>query len=319
VPITAGVLAAVTAVALAFALVPPNLPASANTAGLKAHQRSRTPGEPAPTGYVRATDGINLAYFADVPASPVATLVFYHGSGANAGAGYLHFGTRLAEQYHVATYLFDMRGHGKSGGRRGDAPTQEQMFADTQTAVDFVKRTHAQLPEYVGGHSAGAGLVLNSEKRIDHEVAGYVYLAPDFGLHSGTEQQSEASNFATLSQRALIAYVVTNGLLDAHTYAVSFAYTQEDIHRAGLVSRYTTTMATAQNAGDSAGILAGTHKPVGVWIGSSDEVFDATKVLAYARQAPQATTGTVAGADHLGVIDRSVTDIGTWLNQQAAR
>ena len=113
------------------------------------------------------------------------------------------------------------------------------------------------------------GSCSNSENRIGHEVAGYVYLAPDFGLHSGTEQQSEASNFATLSQRALIAYVVTNGLLDAHTYAVSFAYTQDQIDRVGMVSRYTTTMAAAQNAGDSAAILAGTHQPVGVWIGSA--------------------------------------------------
>ena len=318
VPITAGVLVLLTIGALAFALVPPNLPASANAPALKDDQSPTTPPEPNPTGYLTATDGTRLAYFADVPANPVATLVFYHGSGANAGAGYLTFGHQVAERFHVATYLFDMRGHGKSGGRRGDAPSQDQMFADTQTAVDFVKHTHPQLPEYAGGHSAGAGLVLNSENRIDHEVAGYVFLAPDFGLHSGTELQSDASNFATISHRALIADVVTNGLLDAHTYAVSFAYTPEQITRARMVSRYTTTMAIAQNADNSAKILAGTAKPVGVWIGSDDEVFDAAKVLTWARHAPQVTTGTVPGADHLGVIDRSVADVGTWLDQQAA-
>jgi alpha-beta hydrolase superfamily lysophospholipase len=319
VPVTAGVLAVLTGAALAFALVPPNLPASANAPALKDDQSPTTPPEPDPTGYRTATDGTRLAYFADVPADPVATLVFYHGSGANAGAGYLDFGKQVAERYHIATYLFDMRGHGKSGGRRGDAPSQDQMYADTQTAVDFVKHTHPQLPEYVGGHSAGAGLVLNSENRIDHEVAGYVYLAPDFGLHSGTERQSGAANFATINHRVLIADILTNGLLDAHTYAVSFAYSQEEIDRAGLVSRYTTTMGIAQNAADSAEILAGTHKPVGVWVGSDDEVFDPAKVLVWARNAPQATTGTVAGADHLGIIDRGVTDVGTWLDQQTTK
>jgi alpha-beta hydrolase superfamily lysophospholipase len=319
VPITAAALAALTGAALALALVPPDLPASANAPALSSDQSPTTPPEPDPTGVLTATDGTRLAYFAVVPPEPVATLVFYHGSGANAGAGYLDFGRQVAERYHVATYLFDMRGHGKSGGRRGDAPIRQQVFADTQTAVDFVKHTPPQLPEYVGGHSAGAGLVLNSENRIDHEVAGYVYLAPDFGLHSDTELQSNASNFATISHRALIADVVTNGLLDAHTYAVSFAYTQEQIDRARMVSRYTTTMAIAQNADHSATILAGTHKPVGVWIGSDDEVFNGARVLAWARNAPQATTGTVAGADHLGVIDRSVTDVGTWLDRQATK
>ena len=317
--ITAGVLAVLTAAAVAVALVPADLPASASVAALKDDQSPTTPPEPDPTGYLTATDGTKLAYFADVPATPVATLVFYHGSGANAGAGYLTFGRQVAERYHVATYLFDMRGHGKSGGRRGDAPSQDQMFADTQTAVDFVKHAHPQVPEYVGGHSSGAGLVLNSESRIDHEVAGYVYLAPDFGLHSATEVQSEGSNFATISHRVLIADVLTNGLLDAHAYAVSFAYTPEEIARAGLISRYTTTMAMAQNAGDSAAILAGTHKPVGVWIGSDDEVLNAAKVLAWARNAPQSTTVAIPGADHLGVLDRGVTDVGTWIDQRATK
>src|SRR5207253_8923181 len=125
------------------------LPASANAAALSSDQSPTTPPEPDPTGVLTATDGTPLAYFAVVPPGPVATLVFYHGSGANAGAGYLDFGRQVAERYHVATYLFDMRGHGKSGGRRGDAPSLRQLFVDTQTAVEFVKRTHPQLPEFV--------------------------------------------------------------------------------------------------------------------------------------------------------------------------
>ncbi|WP_433076884.1 alpha/beta hydrolase [Dactylosporangium sp. CA-052675] len=319
VPLTTAALAMLTGAALTLALLPTHLPASAAVPGLRDDQSPTTPPEPEPSGYVTATDGTKLAYFADLPADPVATLVFYHGSGANAGAGYLTFAHQLTQQYRIATYLFDMRGHGRSGGRRGDAPSQGQMFADTQTAVDFVKHAHPRLPEYVGGHSAGAGLVLNSERRIDHEVAGYVYLAPDFGLHSDTERQSEAANFATIDHRVLISYVLTNGLLDAHAYAVSFAYAPADIARAGLVSRYTSVMAVAQNAGDSAAILAGTDKPVGVWIGSDDEVFDPAKVLAFARHAPHATTATVAGADHLGVIDGGITDVGAWLDRQAGR
>lgn len=86
-----------------------------------------------------------------------------------------------------------------------------------------------------------------------------------------------------------------------------------------MVSRYTTTMAIAQNADDSATILVDTHKPVSVWIGSDDEVFDAARVLTWAGHAPQATTSIINGADHLGVIARGVTDVGTWLDRQAAQ
>ncbi|MFB9448768.1 alpha/beta hydrolase [Dactylosporangium vinaceum] len=317
VAVTAALLAVLTGLAVAVALVPPDLPASAAASGLSNAQSARTPGEPEPTGYLTASDGTKLAYFADIPADPVATLVFYHGSGANAGAGYLDFGRQLAARYGIATYLFDMRGHGRSGGRRGDAPSPRRMFADTQAAVAFVKRAHPALPEFAGGHSAGAGLVLNSEDRIARDLAGYVYLAPDFGLHSGTERRSGAANFVTLSHRVLIADVLSNGLLDAHTYAVSFAYTQEEIDRAGLVSRYTPAMALAQDAGDSATVLARTPQPVGVWIGADDEVFDAAKVTAWAAHAPLATTGVVAATDHLGIIDRSVDTVGPWLVSHA--
>lgn len=38
--------------------------------------------------YLAATDGVRLAYRAYIPASPVAIVIFYHGSGANSGAGY---------------------------------------------------------------------------------------------------------------------------------------------------------------------------------------------------------------------------------------
>jgi alpha-beta hydrolase superfamily lysophospholipase len=308
--ITASILAVATGGALAAALAPCSLP-QASSPGLNSTSASTV--SASPTGYLAATDGAKLAYYASVPADPVASLVFYHGSGANSRAGYLGLGRSLASKYHIATYLFDMRGHGASSGPRGDAPSRKQMFEDTRTEVSFVHRAQAGRPEFVGGHSAGAGLVLNSSSLIDREVAGYAFLAPDFGLHSGTERESNGSNFATICQAPLIADVVTNGLVDAHTYAVGFAYTKQEVASSGLVDRYTTTMAIAQDASRSASILAGIHKPVGVWVGSSDEVFTASKVVAYAKKAPQATAQLVPGADHLGVIDASVDYLGPWL------
>jgi alpha-beta hydrolase superfamily lysophospholipase len=245
--------------------------------------------------------------------------VFYHGSGASSRLGYLAMAQELDEHYDIATYLVDMRGHGASGGPRGDAPSIAQMYADTATAVGFVHTAEAGVPEYVGGHSAGAGLVLNSVSRIDADVSGYVFVAPDFGLHSGTEAQSDASNFATICQGPLIVNAVTGGLVDAHTYAVGFAYTKQQV-ASGLVPRYTTTMARAQDADGSASILAGIRKPIGVWIGSKDEVFDANAVLVYARAHTdgRAHTALVPGATHLGVLDDVAAPLGSWIDAEAA-
>lgn len=274
-----------------------------------------------PSGYFDATDGTRLAYFAFVPARPKASLVFYHGSGANSRAGYLGFARTLEAKYDVAVYLIDMRGHGASGGARGDAPTPAQVWQDSERAVDLAHTDQPAVPLYIGGHSSGAGVVLNSETLVNKQVAGYIFLAPDFGLHSGTEQRTDASNFATVCQRPFIVNAASNGLLDGHSAAVSFAYTREQIRSAGLVNRYTVNMSLAQNAATSATVLGEIHKPIGIWIGSRDEVFSPSKVFGYAKKATHAplTLGTIPGATHLGIINAAAASVGEWIDTSAKR
>ncbi|MCI0158808.1 lysophospholipase [Leifsonia shinshuensis] len=307
-----GVLTAGLGTGVAAALVPCSFPVPSHS-GLTTDDTQTTAGAPAPTGALSASDGTRIAYYAFVPAHPVASLVFSHGSGANSAAGYLPLARELDQEYGIATYLVDLRGHGASGGARGDTPSVHQLQRDEQTAVDYVHRAQPGIPEFVGGHSAGAGVVLNSVPAIAHEVAGYVLVAPDFGLHSGTEIDSDASDFATVCQRPLIAATVTDGLLDAHAPAVGFAYTAGQIAGAHLVDRYTAEMAIAQNPVDAAGTLARIRQPVGVWVGADDEVFDPTRLVAYARHAPHATTAIVPGATHLGILDTVASGIGPWI------
>lgn len=314
--ITVAALVVVTGAGAAVAYWPCSFPTPA-TGGLQQSQTSAT-STAQPTGYLAATDGVPLAYYAYLPANPVASLVFYHGSGANSAAGYLPLGQELAAKYHIATFLVDIRGHGASGGPRGDAPTPDQVWQDTRTVVDYVHGRFPTIPTFVGGHSAGAGLVLDSMSLINDEVAGYVFLAPDFGLHSDTEQTADASNFATVCQRPFVVNAVSNGVLDGHATALGFAYTAAEITSAHLVARYTVNMALAQNADDSATILRGMTKPLGVWIGAKDEVFDPAKVLAYAHQSPTATTTrTVPGDNHLGILTDGADYLGPWLDSHA--
>jgi alpha-beta hydrolase superfamily lysophospholipase len=309
--LVAGVLVLAGGAGIAAALAPCALPAAAARSGLDTTGSAALPGAQ-PTGTVTASDGIRLAYYAFVPAHPRASLVFYHGSGANSAAGYLGIGEELRTQ-GIAVYLFDIRGHGASGGPRGDTPSTPQLERDTASAVAFVHDRQPGVPEFLGGHSAGAGVVLNSAHLLSGRVAGYVFLAPDFGLHSGTERQDDASNFATICQRPLIAATLTNGLLGAHLPAVSFAYTPAQI-RAGLIPHYTAAMAIAQNADDSAAVLAGLRTPVGVWVGGDDEVFDAHRVVAYAEAhgGDNVSATIVPGVTHLGILD-APAPMGAWI------
>ncbi|HEY4460861.1 MAG TPA: alpha/beta hydrolase [Pseudonocardiaceae bacterium] len=320
--ITVAALVVLTGTGAAVAFWPCGFPVPA-TGSLNQSQLGASTANAKPTGMLTATDGVPLAYYAYVPVDPVATLVFYHGSGANSAAGYLGLGEELARTYHVATYLVDIRGHGASGGPRGDAPTPDQVWQDTGTAVRFAHAAHPNLPEFVGGHSAGARLVLNSMTGFANLVSGYVFLSPDFGLHSNTEAVSDASNFATVCQRPFVVNAISNGVLDGHATALSFGYTQAEIEQAHLIAKYTVNMALAQNVDNSAADLAGMTKPLGVWVGANDEVFDPAKLLNYARtNAKQSTSDTFAVVpkdNHLGILTDGAAYLGPWIDAHSGK
>jgi pimeloyl-ACP methyl ester carboxylesterase len=272
-----------------------------------------------PTGAITASDGVELAYYAEIPAHPLASLVFYHGSGANSRAGYLPMARELSSRYRVATYLVDIRGHGASGGPRGDSPSAEQVWQDAADVISFVHGQLPGIPEYAGGHSAGAGLILNSLSRIHDPIAGYVFLAPDYGLHSDTEKVANGSNFATVCERPFIVNAISRGRLDGHATALGFAYSTAELRESGMVNRYTVNMALAQNADDSAADLRGISQPVGVWVGADDEVFDSAKLSAYSDNAPHAAVTVVPGKSHLGLLTVAAAQVGPWITKNAKK
>lgn len=318
--ITVAALTVVTGAGAALAFWPCSLPTAASRGLSYTQTDSGASPRITPSGRINATDGVSLAYYSFVPTDPVASLVFYHGSGANSYAGYLPLARELAQRYRIATYLFDMRGHGQSGGPRGDTPTPDQVWQDTATAVSYVHNRKPSSPLYVGGHSSGAGVVLNSMNLIDKDVAGYVFLAPDFGLHSDTEKVADGGNFATICQRPFVVNALSNHVLDGHTEALGFAYTAQQVQQSDLIPRYTVNMSLAQNADDSAAVLKGMDKPMGMWVGAQDEVFDAAKLRAYADQAGnlgQDTVRIVPKDNHLGILTDGASYVGPWIDSAA--
>lgn len=317
--LAAGLLVVVGGSAVAAAALPCSFP-EVTSAGLNSQSTTQTEHMP-PTGTTTASDGTALAYYAFVPQKPVASLVFYHGSGANSNAGYLDFARSLAADYGVAVYLFDLRGHGNSAGPRGDAPSTDQVWRDTLSAVDAVRSLQPALPLFLGGHSAGDGTVINSEQLVADKVAGYVLVSPDLGLNSATTQTSGAANFASICTRAFVSEKLSHGLVDAHVPALQFAYTAESVASAGRVNRYTPTMENAQNPTSAAAVLGAMNRPVGVWIGAQDEVFNPDKVVDFIQGASsgpnRASVTVLPGVDHLGAINASVPGIGEWIRVKA--
>src|SRR2546422_10226248 len=91
-----------------------------------------------------APDGTQLVFDACEPLSPRAALLFLHGWSDHAGR-WSGGGERLRDA-GFAGYLLDLRGHGRSGGRRGYLSRFSQLLGDPQAFPRSVRRRRPDVP-----------------------------------------------------------------------------------------------------------------------------------------------------------------------------
>lgn len=269
-----------------------------------------------PIETVTASDGIKLAYRSYVPKQPKAGLIFYHGGGAHSAAGYEHLGAALSSRYHIATFTPDIRGHGKSEGARGDAPNSQQVLKDISSLVLHIKKYYPHLPLYLGGHSSGAGLILNySSFAGKADVEGYLFLSPQLGFRSKTERADNPHPFARVNVLPFIINGMTGGFLLGHSKAVTFNYPAELLKSdAGFVGYNTVNMANALTPSSPRKQLNQLDKPLGVWIGDSDELLDPEKVMSFVKGSNSgAHVEKLSGEKHLSILIKGAQYIGPWI------
>ena len=216
--------------------------------------------------------------------APCTVVLFYHGGGTHSGAGYQFLGSGLQNEFDIAVYMPDIRGHGASEGPSGDTPNPKQVWKDI---ITFIKHIHAefpQLPLFLGGHSSGAGLILNYASQPNHEfIDNYIFLSPEFGFRSKTARPSLATSFATVNTLPFIINAMSGGLLSGHSRAVWFNYPAELLaSEKGLVSTYSVNMANAITPYAPHQQFTKIDIAFGLWIGADDELILPNMVLAFA-------------------------------------
>ena len=110
------------------------------------------------SGVLHAQDGTQLAWSLHVPEAPKATVVVVHGFAEHAGR-YGHL-VRALLPAGYAVLLFDVRGHGRSGGRRVYVDRYTEYRDDLAVVLDHAKKTAPQ-PLFLFGHSQGRLIVLH--------------------------------------------------------------------------------------------------------------------------------------------------------------
>ena len=131
-----------------------------------------------------ARDGARLFVRAlDAGKSARGLVVIVHGFGEYSGR-YLHVMQCLAEA-GFSTVAMDLRGHGRSEGKRGDVASYELLLEDLRGIWEesVVQGDRAgESPAFIYGHSLGGQIVLNFAAAFRPRAAGLVITSPWLAL-----------------------------------------------------------------------------------------------------------------------------------------
>lgn len=129
---------------------------------------------------IKASDDVLLAgkSFLSEQEHPRAVVVLVHGLGEHMGR-YQELGTFLGSR-GIALYGCDLRGHGRTAGKRGHAD-YGQLLSDLGSLMRFVRAYHPDSPVILYGHSMGGNIAATyvlQHPAIAQELQGLILSAP---------------------------------------------------------------------------------------------------------------------------------------------
>ncbi|WP_179151866.1 alpha/beta hydrolase [Oceanobacillus senegalensis] len=121
--------------------------------------------------------GIKLFYRAGFPeTNPRAAVIMVHGLGDHSG-GFQPIQEILLEQGY-AVYGFDLRGHGRSSGKRGFIQSWEDYRKDLHAFRRLVVKDFPDLPHYILSHNLGGIIGLDYVIYHGKDIAGLIAISP---------------------------------------------------------------------------------------------------------------------------------------------
>ncbi len=105
-----------------------------------------------------------------------AAVVLVHGLGEHSGR-YAHVGKALSAAGY-ALVGFDLRGHGRSGGPRGDVPSYDSLLDDIEDFLAQMRARYVKKPMFRYGHSLGGNLAMTFAMKRRPKLQGVIATAP---------------------------------------------------------------------------------------------------------------------------------------------
>jgi alpha-beta hydrolase superfamily lysophospholipase len=158
-------------------------------------------GSPAPVYQrhtVAARDGIKLAVHEWRPAEAAdhaPAVMFVHGIGMH-GEPYSSVAVGLTAR-GLTFVVPDLRGHGRSEGKRSELVPPHVLRADLGAVIGWVEKRHPGAPIVLAGESMGGLLAVDYAWRGERPVPGAALLAPAFAVHPAQVVAPEPADLLT--------------------------------------------------------------------------------------------------------------------------
>lgn len=108
---------------------------------------------------------------------PEKIILIVHGHGEYAGRF-----QKVAEYFNekgISVIALTLRGHGNSEGKKGHAPSMEQLMTDIEYFIRYVRVDYLNSDLYLYGHSMGGNLILNYlAKDQSNEITAGIATSP---------------------------------------------------------------------------------------------------------------------------------------------
>ena len=191
-----------------------------------------------------AADGTSL-FIVDWPVDAAAGaaegIVLMHGLGEHCGR-YAHV-ARFFNDHGLAVRAYDHRGHGRSGGTRGDVPDAETLLQDAKAVIDDFA-AGLSVPPLLLGHSMGGLFAACYAVRGLSPLRGLVLSAPALRINLSAAQRILLRVLGTLAP----GFGIPNGLDSrylSHRQDVVAAYDSDPLVHAKISARLLRAMLSA--------------------------------------------------------------------------
>jgi len=220
-----------------------------------------------------AGDGLLLTRQAWRPAgAPSGVLAVVHGYGEHGGR-YRGFAEDMAARGY-AVHVYDLRGHGRSGGRRGHLGRFTDYLDDTALYLGAVRKEQPGRSLYLLGHSLG-GLIVTAyvEDRSADAPAGLILSSPflRLGMPVPPLRLSAARLLSVVAPSMKIGNTLDAAAL-SHDLDVVRAYGVDPLNHHVATARWAAEVLAAQGAALSA--AGAIRLPFLLLYGDADAVAD---------------------------------------------